>query len=188
MKVINGSLAGLVLAGILAIVPTAALAHGGGGGGLAEEAGALVEGMVEASVVAVAISAAEAISVVVAISLAVAISLGLLGVVLAAIASQNTEERTSNTKIISGTEIISGTIAISFLEVLFCMIIPTTGMIIPTTGIIIRTRTTDIRTTDIMRTTAFAVSWFQSGRRTPIAGQIDDLTLKALQGGFGTLC
>jgi Putative peptidoglycan binding domain len=33
MKSIKGSLVGLVLAGILAIVPTAALAHGGGGGG-----------------------------------------------------------------------------------------------------------------------------------------------------------
>jgi len=33
MKLINGSLAGLVLAGILAIVPAAAFAHGGGGGG-----------------------------------------------------------------------------------------------------------------------------------------------------------
>jgi hypothetical protein len=38
------------------------------------------------------------------------------------------------------------------LEVPFCMITPTTGMIIRTTG------TTDIRTTDIVRTTAFAVS------------------------------
>jgi hypothetical protein len=56
-------------------------------------------------------------------------------------------------------EIISGTIAISFLEVPFCMITPTTGMIIRTTGIIIRTRTTEILTTDTMRTTAFAVSW-----------------------------
>ena len=33
MKSINGSLAGLALAGILALAPTAALARGGGGGG-----------------------------------------------------------------------------------------------------------------------------------------------------------
>jgi hypothetical protein len=55
-------------------------------------------------------------------------------------------------------EIVSGTIAISLLEVPFCMITPTTGMTIRTTGIIIRTCTTDIRTAD-MRTTAFADSW-----------------------------
>jgi hypothetical protein len=40
-----------------------------------------------------------------------AISLGLLGIVLAAIVSQNTKERT-----LRGTEIISGATAISFLE------------------------------------------------------------------------
>jgi hypothetical protein len=89
----------------------------------------------------------------------------LAGVVLVAIALRNTEED------ISSTEIISGTIAISFLEVPFCMIIPITGMITRTTGItrtttgITRTHTTDIRTTDIMGTTAFAVSWLQSGPR-----------------------
>ena len=33
MRLIKGSLAGLVLTGILAIVPAAAFAHGGGGGG-----------------------------------------------------------------------------------------------------------------------------------------------------------
>ena len=33
MRLIKGSLVGLVLAGILALVPTAAFAHGGGGGG-----------------------------------------------------------------------------------------------------------------------------------------------------------
>jgi hypothetical protein len=33
MRSIKGSLVGLVLAGILALAPTAALAHGGGGGG-----------------------------------------------------------------------------------------------------------------------------------------------------------
>jgi hypothetical protein len=33
MKLIKGSLVGLVLAGILALAPTAAFAHGGGGGG-----------------------------------------------------------------------------------------------------------------------------------------------------------
>src|SRR5580700_9038408 len=33
MRLVKGSLAGLVLTGILAIVPAAAFAHGGGGGG-----------------------------------------------------------------------------------------------------------------------------------------------------------
>src|SRR5260221_8770420 len=33
MRLIKGSLVGLVLAGILALAPTAAVAHGGGGGG-----------------------------------------------------------------------------------------------------------------------------------------------------------
>jgi len=33
MRLFYGFLAGLVLAGILAIAPTAAFAHGGGGGG-----------------------------------------------------------------------------------------------------------------------------------------------------------
>jgi hypothetical protein len=133
-----------------------------------------VAGMVEASVVAVAISvaaispAAVVISVVVgAVSTAV-ISVGLAGVVLVAIALRNTEEGISSTGItssmetVSGTKIGSGTIAISFLEVPFCMITPTMGMttltmgmIILTTGIIIRTGTTDIRTTG-MRTSAFA--------------------------------
>jgi len=118
----------------------------------------------EASEEAVAISVA-----VVVISVAVAISLGLPVVVLVAIALRNTEEGISSTGItlstgiVSGTEIVSGTIAISFLEVPFCMITPTTGMITPTTGIIIRTGTTDIRTID--RTMAFAVSLLQSGRR-----------------------
>ena len=119
---------------------------------------ALVAGMVEASAVAAAISpVAVVISVPVAVS-AVAISLGLPGVVLVAIALRNTEEGISSTGIASSTEIISGTITISFLEVPFCMITPTMGMIIRTTGIIIRTGTTDIRTTDIMGTTAFAVN------------------------------
>ena len=121
---------------------------------MAEEVEALVAGMVEAvdiSVAAVAIS-----------PVAVVISVGLVGVVLVAIALRNTEEGissteiTSSTEIISGTEIVSATIAISFLEVPFYMITPTTGIII---------RTTDIGTTGIMRTTAFAASWFQSGRR-----------------------
>ncbi len=116
--------------------------------------------MVEASVVAVAISAAVAI-LVAAISpvavaiLAVVISVGLAGVVLVATTSRNTEEGISSTGIASSTEIDSGTIAISFLEVPSCMITPTTGTIIRTTGIIIRTGTTDIRTTG-MRTSAFA--------------------------------
>ena len=147
---------------------------------MVEEAEAVEEvvGMVEASVVAVAISVAAISPVVVAVS-AVAISLGLPGVVLVAIALRNTEEGisstgiASSTEIISGTEIVSGTIAISFLEVPFCMITPTTGMIL-------RTGTTDIRTID--RTTAFAVSWFPIwSTSSPIGGQIDDPTLKALQ-------
>ena len=33
MRLIKGSLVGLVLAGILSLAPTAAFAHGGGGGG-----------------------------------------------------------------------------------------------------------------------------------------------------------
>jgi hypothetical protein len=33
MRLIKGSLVGLVLAGVLALAPTAAFAHGGGGGG-----------------------------------------------------------------------------------------------------------------------------------------------------------
>jgi uncharacterized membrane protein len=125
---------------------------------MAEEVEALVAGMVEGSAAVAAISAGvAAISGVVVVISAAAISLGLVGVVLVAIALQNTEEGTSNTEIISGTKIISGMIAISFSEVLFCMIIPITGMIIRTTGIT-RTHTTDIRTTDIMGITAFAVN------------------------------
>jgi hypothetical protein len=114
---------------------------------MAEEVEALAADMVAAAV----------------ISAAVAISAGLAGVVLVATALRNTEEGisstviTSNMEIISGTKIISGMIAISFLEVPFCMIIPITGMIIRTTGIT-RTHTIDIRTTDIMGTMAFAVN------------------------------
>jgi hypothetical protein len=110
---------------------------------------------VEGSVAAVI--SVEAISAVAAVISAAAISLGLAGVVLVAIALRNTEEGISSTEITSNTEIISGTIAISFLEVPFCMIIPITGMIIRTTGIT-RTHTIDILTTDIMGTTAFAVN------------------------------
>jgi hypothetical protein len=62
---------------------------------------ASVVGMVEASAVEVVISLVE-----------VVILQGLLGIVLPAIASQNTKERT-----LRGTEIISGTTAISFMEV-----------------------------------------------------------------------
>ena len=113
---------------------------------MAEEGAA----MVEASVVVAAI-----LQVAVAIS-AVAISAGSVGVVLVAMALRNTEEGISSTEINFGMEIVSGTVAISFLEVPFCMITPTTGMTIRTTGIIIRTCTTDIRTTD-MRTTAFGL-------------------------------
>jgi hypothetical protein len=106
---------------------------------MVEEAVAMVEevaAMVEeaaASVVAAATSVvAAAISVVAAaISLvAVVILLGLLGIVLPAIASQNTKERT-----LRGTEIISGTTAISFLEVPLGTEIPI-RMIIRTTAII----------------------------------------------------
>lgn len=94
--------------------------------------------MVEASVVVAAILQVAAV-----IS-AVAISAGLVGVVLVAMALRNTEEGISSTEIIFGMEIVSGTVAISFLEVPFCMITPTTGMTIrTTTGIIIHTVTTD---------------------------------------------
>src|ERR1700736_4885441 len=97
---------------------------------MVEEAVAMVEA-VAISVVAVAISVvAVAISVV-----AAAISLGLPGIgwggiVLPAIASHNTRERT-----LRGTEIISGARDISFLEIPFGMITHTTGMIIRTTAI-----------------------------------------------------
>jgi hypothetical protein len=123
-----------------------------------------VEGSVVAVISVAAVISVEAISAVAAVISAAAISLGLAGVVLVAIALRNTEEGISSTEITSNTEIISGTIAISFLEVPFCMIIPITGMITRITGIT-RTHTTDIRTTDIMGTTAFAVSWLQSGPR-----------------------
>jgi hypothetical protein len=54
---------------------------------------------------------------------------------LPAIASPNAKERTlRGTEVISGTGIISGTTEISFLEIPFGMITPTTGMIIPTTA------------------------------------------------------
>ena len=132
---------------------------------MAEEVEALAAGMVEGSAVAAVISAVAAVISPVAVVISVvaaAISPGLAGVVLVAIALRNTEEGISSTEITSNMGIISGMIAISFLEVPFCMIIPITGMIIRTTGIT-RThttdiRTTDIRTTDIMGTTAFAVN------------------------------
>ena len=85
--------------------------------------GASVVGMVGASAVGMVQASAVVIS---------------LGIVLPAIASQNTKERTlRGTKIISGTEIISGTTAISFLEVPL-------GTEIPIRMI---TRITDIMTT-----------------------------------------
>jgi hypothetical protein len=128
-----------------------------------------VAGMVEASVVAVAISVAAISPVAVVISVVVGavstavISVDLAGVVLVAMALRNTEEGISSTGITSSMEIISGTIAISFLEVPFCMITPTMGMITPTMGMIILTtgiiiRTTDIGITGIMRTTDFAIN------------------------------
>src|SRR5260221_604719 len=87
-------------------------------------------GMGEASAAGMVEASAVGISLV-----AVVIS---LGIVLPAIASQNTKERTlRGTKIISGTEIISGTTAISFLEVPL-------GTEIPIRMI---TRITDIMTT-----------------------------------------
>jgi len=94
---------------------------------MVEEAAALVVAAAT-SVVAAAISVvAAAISLV-----AVVILLGLLGIVLPAIASQNTKERT-----LRGTKIISGTTGISFLEVPL-------GTEIPIRMI---TRITDIMTT-----------------------------------------
>jgi hypothetical protein len=110
----------------------------------AEEAAAMAE---EGEALGAAMVVAAVISVVVAIS-AVAVLAGLAGVVLVAIALRNTEEGissagiASSAEIIFGMEIVSGTIAISFLEVPFCMITPITGMTIRTTGIIIRTVTT----------------------------------------------
>src|SRR6266853_1942420 len=81
--------------------------------------------------------AEEAVAMVVVVeALVVVISLvevvilqGLLGIVLLAIASQNTKERT-----LRGTEIISGTTAISFMEVPLGTEIPI-RMIIRTTAI-----------------------------------------------------
>src|ERR1700736_6410017 len=92
---------------------------------------------------AVAMVEAVAISVVV-----VAISVGLpgialRGIVLPAIASHKTKERTlRGTKVISGTESISGTSDISLLEIPFGMITHTTGMIIRTTVIMTTMRAT----------------------------------------------
>jgi hypothetical protein len=91
---------------------------------MVEEVAALVVAMVEASV-------AAAISVA-----AVAISLGLPGIVLPAIASENTKERTLRAEIISGAEIISVTTEISFLEIPLDTEIPI-RMIIRTTAIMI---------------------------------------------------
>jgi len=139
MKLMKGSLVGLVLAGILALAPTAAFAHGGGGGGhgggggghgggfggghgggFGGGGGHFAGGGGPISLVAVAISLVE-----------VVILLGLRGIVLPAIASQNTKERT-----LRGTKIISGTTAISFLEVPLGTEIPI-RMIIRTTAIMI---------------------------------------------------
>ena len=145
-----------------------------------------VAGMVEASVVAVAISVAAISPVAVVISVVLGavstavISVGLAGVVLVAMALRNTEEGISSTgitssmEIVSGTKVGSGTIAISFLEVPFCMITPTMGMTTLTTGIIIRT--TDIGTTGIMRTTDFAINR-QAVLADPTKGQRGALSL-----------
>src|SRR6266478_9113600 len=84
---------------------------------MVEEEAALVVAMVEASVAAVVISLVP-----------VAISPGLPGIVLLAIASQDTKERTLRT------EIISGTTEISFLEIPWGTEIPI-RMIIRTTAI-----------------------------------------------------
>jgi len=90
---------------------------------MVEEVAALVVAMVEE--VAAAISVA-----------AVAISLGLPGIVLPAIASENTKERTLRAEIISGAAIISVTTEISFLEIPLGTEIPI-RMIIRTTAIMI---------------------------------------------------
>jgi len=52
MRLIMGSLAGLVLAGILAMMPTAASAHGGGGGGGHGFCGGVVTHLVDSPAVA----------------------------------------------------------------------------------------------------------------------------------------
>jgi hypothetical protein len=83
----------------------------------------------------------EAVAMVVVVVVVAAISVGLpgialRGIVLPAIASHKTKERTlRGTKVISGTKSISGTIDISLLEIPFGMITHTTGMIIRTTVI-----------------------------------------------------
>src|SRR5258707_3857703 len=93
--------------------------------------------MVQASAVVMVQASAVVISLVEAAISLVAVVISL-GIVLPAIASQNTKERTlRGTRIISGTEIISGTTAISFLEVPLGTEIP----------ICMITRITDIMTT-----------------------------------------
>ena len=157
MRLIKGSLVGLVLAGILALAPTAAFAHGGGGGGHGGGGGGFGGGHGGGHFAGGGghfagggghfagggghfagggghfvgggghFAGSGAISP---------------GIVLPAIASQNTKERTlrgtkiiSETEIISGTGIISGTTEISFLEMPLRMITHTTGSTIRTTAI-----------------------------------------------------
>jgi hypothetical protein len=62
MRSVKGSLVGLVLAGILALAPTAAFAHGGGGGGHGGEGAALV--VAAAISVVVVILAATSVAVI----------------------------------------------------------------------------------------------------------------------------
>jgi hypothetical protein len=124
MRSIEGSLVGLVLAGILALAPTAAFAHGGGGG----FGGATVE-----AVVLAAATLAAAISLVSATLPVAVTSPGLRGIVQA-IASLNIRDRA-----LGGTEVTSDTAAISLLEIPSGMITPTTGMMIRTTGTMMRT-------------------------------------------------
>src|SRR5258707_3595279 len=95
------------------------------------------EVMVEASVVAVAISAAvaileAAISPVAVAILAVVISVGLAGGVFVATNSRNTEEGILGTGNASSTGIDFGTIPVFFFERPCCLINPPTRTIYPT--------------------------------------------------------
>ena len=158
---------------------------------------------VVALVVAVAISVvAAAISVVAAVIL-----LGLLGIVLPAIASQNTKERT-----LRGTEITSGTTAISFLEVPLGTEIPNSydypyygynnyndgdyydgqysqSEVTPSQETIVAVQKELAKLGYyhgpidglIGPQTGRAISWFQSVDKLSVTGRIDDPTLKALQ-------
>src|SRR6266404_836124 len=102
---------------------------------MVEDAVAVVVGMVEASVVAAAISLVAApISLVAAAASSLVAAPISLGIELPAMASQNTKQRTLRAELISETEIISGTTEISFLEIPLGTEIPI-RMIIRTTAI-----------------------------------------------------